>query len=130
MARRLLLLVLFLAMLLELALAGGIFVAPAFSARLLGVRQTPDTLFLGYALAWMLLFVGLVAGLAFRQVWRRQGSYATLCYLLGAWWIGLGLEIYFMSGRPDSLLFDSAKGLLIVLLTWRCQAARILPRRY
>ena len=30
----------------------------------------------------------------------------------------------------DNLLLDSLKGLIIVVLTWRCQVMRIMTRRY
>ncbi len=37
-------------------------------------------------------------------------------------WHLLGLQ-------PDNLLPDSLKGLLIVVLTWRCHAQRLVVRR-
>jgi hypothetical protein len=130
MARTLLLVVLFIALLLELALAGGAFFAPAFTLAKFGAKHSPETAFLAYIIAWLLLFVSLVAAVAFSQVWRRLRSYSTWCYLLGLWWIGIGVGVYFTFGKPDNLLLDSVKGLLIVVLTWRCQASRTMTRRY
>lgn len=130
MARTLLLLLLALATLVEAALAAGAFFAPAFTLGQFQVKYSSETAFLGYVLAWTLLFVTLVAALAFTQVWRRRPQFATLCYLLGLWWIGIGLGIYFAFGRPANLGLDTAKGLLIVLATWRCQAQRLMARRY
>lgn len=130
MARKLLLTVLIIALLVELALTGGAFFAPGFTLAQFGVKYGPDTTFLGYVVAWLLLFVSLVAGVAVVQVAQRRPFFATLCYLLGVWWIGIGVGIYFTFGKPDNLLFDSVKGLLIVLLTWRCQASRAMTRRY
>lgn len=130
MARTLLLIVLFVAVLLELALAGGSFFAPAFTLAQFGVKYGPGIAFLTYVLAWLLLFVSLVAVVALGQVWQRRPSYATWCYLLGLWWIGIGVGIYYAFGKPDNLLLDSVKGLLIVVLTWRCQASRMMIRRY
>jgi hypothetical protein len=46
------------------------------------------------------------------------------------WWIGIGIGIYYTFGKPDNLLLDSVKGLLIVGLTWRCQVSRVMLRRY
>lgn len=130
MPRTLLLLVLFVALLLELALTGGAFFAPAATLKLFGVGYGPATTFLAYIVGWLLLFVSLVAAVALVQVQRRRPGFATWCYLLGLWWIGIGMGIYFAFGKPDNLLLDSAKGLLIVVLTWRCQAARLMARRY
>ena len=130
MPRSLLLLVLFIALLLELALTGGAFFAPAFTLKQFGVVYGPATTFLAYIVGWLLLFVSMVAAVALVQVQRRRPGFATWCYLLGLWWIGIGIGIYFAFGKPDNLLLDSLKGLLIVGLTWRCQAARLTARRY
>ena len=130
MARTLLLVVLFIALLLELVLTGGAFFAPVLTLTQFGVKYGPDTTFLAYIVAWLLLFVSLVAAVAVGQVWQRRPSYATRCYLLGVWWIGIGIGIYYAFGKPDNLLLDSLKGLLIVVLTWRCQSTRMMIRRY
>ena len=130
MPRTLLLIVLSLALLLELALTGGAFFAPAPTLKLFGMVYTPALSFLAYVVGWLLLFVSLVAAVALVQVQRRRPGFATWCYLLGFWWIGIGLGIYYAYGRPDNLLLDSVKGLLIVVLTWRCQARRLMARRY
>ena len=130
MPRTLLLLVLTIALLLELALTGGAFFAPAFTLKQFGVVYGPATMFLAYIVGWFLLFVSLVAVVALVQVQRRRPGFATWCYLLGLWWIGIGIGIYFTFGKPDNLVLDSLKGLLIVVLTWRCQTARLMARRY
>ncbi len=130
MARTLLLIVLFIALLLELGLTGGAFFAPVFTLQQFGVKYGPETTFLAYIVAWLLLFVSLVAAVAVVQVWQRRPGFATWCYLLGLWWIGIGIGIYYAFGKPDNLLLDSVKGLLIVVLTWRCQVTRIMARRY
>ena len=130
MARTLLLGVLLIALLLELALTGGAFFAPVFTLAQFGVKYGPETTFLAYIVAWFLLFVSLVAAVALAQVWQRRPGFATWCYLLGVWWIGIGVGIYYAFGKPDNLLLDSVKGILIVILTWRCQADRLMARRY
>lgn len=130
MARICLLLLLFLALAVELALALAALVAPAFLLQQFGLHFTPDTAFAAYVLGWLLLFVSLVAGVALGQVWQRRPHFATLCYLLGFWWIGIGIGIYLAFGKPDNLLLDSAKGALLVLLTRLCQATPITARRY
>ena len=130
MARTLLLVVLLIALLLELALTGGAFFAPVFTLAQFGVKYGPETTFLAYIVAWFLLFVSLVAAVALAQVWQRRPGFATWCYLLGVWWIGISVGIYYAFGKPDNLLLDSVKGILIVILTWRCQADRLMARRY
>ena len=130
MARTLLLVVLSIALLLELALTGGSFFAPIFTLAKFGVKYGPDTTFLAYIVGWLLLFVSLAAAVALSQVWQRRASYASWCSLLGFWWIGIGIGIYYAFGKPDNLLLDSVKGLFIVILTWRCQATRVMTRRY
>ena len=130
MARTLLLVVLFIALLLELALTGGAFFAPVFTLAQFGVKHGPETTFLAYIVAWLLLLVSLVAAVALAQVWQRRPGFATWCYLLGLWWISIGVGIYYAFGKPDNLLLDSVKGILIVILTWRCQADRLMARRY
>ena len=122
MARTLLLIVLIIALLIELGLSFGAFFAREFTLHQFGVTLTADTAFLGYIVAWLLLFVSLVCGLAIWQVWQRTPGYETLCYLLGFWWIGIGLGIYIAFGKPDNLFLDSLKGLLIVILTGRSRA--------
>ena len=130
MARTLLLVVLFIALLLELALTGGAFFAPVITLAQFGVKYGPETTFLAYIVGWLLLFVSLVAAVALAQVWQRRPGFATWCYLLGLWWIGIGVGIYYAFGKPDNLLLDSVKGIIIVILTWRCQAGRLMARRY
>ena len=129
MPRTLLLIVLGLAAVLELGLTGGAFFAPAFTLAQFQVKYGPETAFLAYITGWFLLLVSLLAALAFGRVWQRRRGYAGVCYLLGWWWIGLGIGIYAAFGRPDNLLLDSGKGLLIVGLTWRCQVAQLVVRR-
>ena len=119
MARNLLLILLTIALLIELALTGGAFFARAFTLKQFGVSLTSDTSFLGYIVAWSLLFVSLVCGLALWQVWQRKRGFQTLCYLLSIWWIGIGIGIYVAFGKPDNLLLDSLKGILLLILTNR-----------
>jgi len=130
MARTLLLVVLFLALLLELAITGGAFFAPALTLAQFGIKYGPDLKFAAYVLGWLLLFVSLVDGMAIMQVWKRRPGFASWCYLLALWWMGIGIGIYYGFGRIDNLLLDTVKGLLIFILTWRCQVTRVMLRRY
>lgn len=123
MARTVLLLLLSVAFLIGLVLTVGGFVAPNVLLAKFGVGNTLDTQFMAYALAWLLLFVSLADGLALVWAWQRHPGYGPLCYLLGFWWIGIGLGLYLNYGRLDNLLLDSVKGLLMVLSTWASRRA-------
>ncbi len=125
MARTLLLLVLAVAILLELALTVGAFFFPAFTLTQFGVVYGPETKFLAYLTGWFLLFVTLAAGLAWQWVRQRHAGYVGLCYLLGIWWIGIGIGIFVVFGKPDNLLLDTLKGVFIVVLAWRCQSGGV-----
>lgn len=129
MPRILLLVVLGIATWLELGLTAGAFFYPAFMLAQFSVNYGPETAFLTFLTGWFLLLVSLLALLALVRVWQRRRGYAGPCYLLGWWWIGIGIGIYLAFGRPDNLLLDSLKGLLIVVLTWRCQVQRLVVRR-
>ena len=129
MPRTLLFILLVLALVVELALTGGVFFAPVFTLAKFGVAYGPETKFLAFLTGWFLLFVDLCIVLALAWVAQGKPGYAALCYLLGWWWVGIGIGIYVAFGRPDNLLLDSLKGLLIIVLTWRCQAARLVVRR-
>ena len=118
MTKKVLLIVLVFSMTLELALTAAAFFFRETTLEQFGVSMNSSTNFLGMLIAWFLLFVSLICGYASWQVWKTE-YYSTLCYLLGAWWIAIGLGIYLSSGRPDNLVLDSLKGLIIVLLTWR-----------
>ena len=118
MARTSLLIILILALLIELVLTVGGFAAPELLLAKFGVGSSPDTRFLAFVLAWLLLFVSLTDGLALVWVWQRHPGYAALCYVLGFWWMGIGLGLFLVYGRFDNLLLDAVKGLLLVLATW------------
>lgn len=116
MARKSLIGILIFSLLAELTLSlGGFFAAPGI-LKLFGVSFNSDTAFLVYVIAWLLLFVSLVCSVALWQVYTRR-EYKLTCYLLGFWWIGIGIGIYLAFKKPDNLLLDSVKGLLIVILT-------------
>lgn len=129
MPRTLLLVVLAIAALLEFGLAAGVFFAPVFTLAQFKVKAGPETQFLAYITGWFLLLVALLAALAWAWALQRRPGYAGLCYLLGLWWIGLGVGIYTTFGRPDNLVLDSLKGLLIVGLAWRSRAGERVWRR-
>ena len=118
MARKLLLAVLLLALIIELALTGGLFFAREMTSKQFGVALTPDTSFLAYIVAWFCLLASVLLILAMWRLWEHNSNYVPLCYILGFFWIGIGIGIYVAFHKADNLLIDSIKGLLIVGLTW------------
>jgi hypothetical protein len=82
MPRTLLLFVLGLAIAFEAVLTAGSFFAPARTMSKFGVKYGPDTAFLAYIMGWFLLFVTLLAILAFARVAKRRAGYSGPCYLL------------------------------------------------
>ena len=120
MSRKLLIALLSIALIIELVLTVGSLFAREVALHQFGVASNDHTSFLGYIIGWCLLFVSLVCGLV---LWRvvRGGEYATLGYLLGAWWVSIGIGIYAAFQRPDNLLLDTLKGALIILLIYLTQ---------
>ena len=117
MARKLLITLLILSLLFELALTGGAFFMREAVLKQFQVAVNSDTIFLGFIIAWFLLFTSIICAWALWLVVKNKDSYPTLCYILGFWWIGIGIGIYVVSKRPDNLFEDSLKGLLLVGLT-------------
>ncbi len=116
MVRKILMVILIVALLLELVLCAGAFFFPVYALQKFGVVYNKDTAFLGYLTGWFLLFVCLICSAAIWLLYNKK-NYQLTCYLLGFWWIGIGAGIYFAFKKPDNLLLDSLKGLLIIIFT-------------
>jgi hypothetical protein len=121
MARKLLIAVLLISLIIELGLTGGLLFAREATSRAFGVGLTVDTSFLAYIVGWLCGLASMMLGLAIVWLWRGDAHYAPLCYLMGLFWIGIGIGIYAGFGKPDNLLIDTFKGVLIVGLTWWSQ---------
>lgn len=119
MQRKLLLSILFIAFFIELALAMGAFFATEITMQKFGIPFNSDTSFPAYIIAWLLLFVSLVCALAIWLMAQNNPTYKMVCYLLGIWWIGIGIGIFIVFKKPDNLLLDSLKGVIIIILTVR-----------
>ncbi|MBS1596499.1 MAG: hypothetical protein JST90_19465 [Bacteroidetes bacterium] len=117
MPRKLLLAVLILSLLIEVGLSLGIFFAKDLVSQQFGVTLTPDTDFLSYIVGWLCCFLSLILCLAIYELWHYDRHYIMLCYLLGYFWMAIGIAIYVGYHKPDNLVIDTLKGMLIVMLT-------------
>jgi uncharacterized membrane protein len=118
MIKKLLVAILILAFVIETALCIGAFFLLEKTFDFFKVPYNNDTSFLGYLIAWFLLFITVVIGISLWQV-KNNAAYTTLCYLLSFWWIGLGIGVYIGFGRPDNLGLDTLKGAILTFLTWK-----------
>lgn len=103
------------ALVIELLFTLGGFFAPTATLGAFGVSVTPETRFLGHVVAWTLLFITLICGLALKLVLRNDAVGWTLSYVMGVWWIGIGLALCFGYGQLPNLFIDTLKGALLVL---------------
>ena len=117
MARKLLIALLIFSLIVELAETLGAFFFTSQTFKLFGVNLNNDTVFLGYVVAWLLLFVSLIIAYGLWLILQHK-DYPIICYLLGFWWLGIGIGIYLVFGKIDNLILDSLKGLLIVGSTY------------
>lgn len=112
-ARKLLIAILSLSLLIEVAWPVLGFFATDFLLELFKIPSTPDVVFLAFVLSWLLLFVAIICGLALKLVLANQAMGWTLCYILGLWWVGIGGGLFLVHGRVDNLLLDGLKGALL-----------------
>ena len=118
MKKNLLLVFLFLAMLIDAALAGIAFIDPVKALELFKVGYTADTAFLAYIIAWFCLLFSSLCILAIILLKKEITGYRPLIFLLGFWSIGIGVGIYIVFKKADNLFLDSLKGLIIVILNY------------
>lgn len=118
MKKTLLLLTLILALVVEVALTILCFFKPATAMELFGMQYNDQTAFLGYIIAWFCLLVSVFIIYAIVQLKNNKGGYATVIYILGFWWMGLGVGIYIVFKKTDNLLLDSVKGFILVTLNY------------
>ena len=118
MKKKLLLITLILALVIEVALTVLCFFKPAAAIELFGMQYNDQTAFLGYIIAWFCLLVSVLIVYAIILLKNNDTAYKSVVYILGFWWIGLGIGIYITFKKPDNLLFDSLKGMILVTLNY------------
>ena len=118
MKKKLLLITLILALVIEVALTVLCFFKPAAAIKLFGMQYNDQTAFLGYIIAWFCLLVSVLIVYAIILLKNNDAAYKSVVYILGFWWIGLGIGVYITFKKPDNLLLDSLKGLILVTLNY------------
>lgn len=118
MARRILIVSLALAGLLELALTVGGFVAPGMLLEAFKVGGSSDTFFLGDVIAWLLMAVTVMCALSLRWVLAGKSVGWSMALILGVWWVGIGLDLALRFGSMPNLVLDSLKGAVIATSAW------------
>ncbi len=115
--KKYIILTLIIAFVIELALSFLAFFMPSTAAELFQLTYTSENAFLFFIIAWFLLLVTAFIGYIIYLL-RNNKNAKGLIYILGFWWVALGIGVYFAFGKYDNLMLDTSKGLLLVLLNY------------
>ena len=118
MKKNLLYITLIIALIIEAALTILCFFKPATAMGLFGMDYNNETSFLGYIIAWFCLLVSILIVYALIGLKNNNNGYTILIYILGCWWIALGLGVYVSFKKTDNLLLDTVKGIILVALNY------------
>lgn len=118
MKKNIILILLGISFVVELALSLLCFFKSAFVIELFGMEYNPVSAFLGHIIGWFCLLVTMLIAYIIYLLKNDKAGYETLLYILGFWWLALGIGVYFVFGKTDNLLLDSSKGLLLVVLNY------------
>ncbi len=118
MKKNILLVILALALVIEIALTVLCFFKPVVALELFGMQYNAQSAFLGYIIAWFCLLVSLLIVYIIILLKKNQIEYSPLIYMLGFWWIGLGVGVYIVFGKIDNILLDTIKGGALVVVNY------------
>ncbi len=118
MKKNLLYIILIAALAIEATLTILCFFKPATAVDLFGLTYNNETAFLGYIIAWFCLLVSLLIVYAIIGLKNDSSYFEVLVYIIGCWWIGLGIGVYVAFKKTDNLMLDSLKGFLLVILNY------------
>lgn len=118
MKKNLLYITLIIAFVIEAALTVLCFFKPVMAMGLFGMTYNSETAFLGYIIAWFCLLVSVLIIYALLGLKNNNNGFKILIYILGCWWIGLGIGVYLIFNKTDNLLLDSLKGLILIVLNY------------
>ncbi len=113
-ARKLLIAILTVSLVIEVLWPVFGFFFPGLLLELFKMAPTPDVHFLAFVISWCLLFVALICGYALKLVLKNHPTGWTLSYILGLWWVGIGGSLFLLHGKIENLFLDGLKGALIV----------------
>ncbi len=94
MKKNLLYIILIAALAIEATLTILCFFKPVTAVGLFGMTYNNETAFLGYIIAWFCLLVSLLIVYAIIGLKNDSSYFEVLVYILGCWWIGLGIGVY------------------------------------
>ncbi len=115
--KKYILITLAIAFVIELALTFLAFFMPTTAAELFQMKYSGENAFLVFIIAWFLLLLTSIIGYIIYLL-RNKKNAKELIYIIGFWWIGLGIGVYLAFGKFDNLMLDSTKGLVLVLLNY------------
>lgn len=118
MKKNLLYITLIIAFVIEAALTILCFFKPITAMGLFGMVYSSETSFLAYIIAWFCLLVSILIIYALIGLKNNNNGYKILIYILGYWWIGLGIGVFVSFKKTDNLLLDSLKGFILVVLNY------------
>jgi hypothetical protein len=118
MKKNLLYITLIIAFVIEAALTILCFFKPITAMGLFGMVYSSETSFLVYIIAWFCLLVSILIIYALIGLKNNNNGYKILIYILGYWWIGLGIGVFVSFKKTDNLLLDSLKGFILVVLNY------------
>jgi hypothetical protein len=113
-----------LATVVELVLTLGGFFAPERMLEAFKVSYSPETLFLGTVIAWILMALTLVTAQTLRWVLANHPFGWTASLVLGVWWIGIGLDLGLRFGSTANLFMDALKGAIIAGCAWMSRPSK------
>jgi DMSO/TMAO reductase YedYZ heme-binding membrane subunit len=116
--KKILLISLILALIIEAVLSFLCFFMPAKAMSLFGMQYNEQVAFLGFIIAWFLLLVTILIGYAIYLLQINKMGSKAIINILGFWWIALGIGVYAIFDRLDNLLLDSLKGMVILGLNY------------
>lgn len=106
----------------ELILGLGILLFPTSLMGVFAITTINDELlYLAAIVGWFCLLTTLIAFASVQWIRQGQNKGYILAMILGAFWIGIGLHLALVFQRPQHLILDAAKGLVIFILAYKLE---------
>ncbi len=111
MLKKLLIALLCLSLILEAYITFLCFFMPEKAVASMNETFTPKEAFPLFLIGWFLLLVTVLIGWLIYAVAKDKPGYHALIYILGLWWVAIGIAIFIKNGTSLNLISDSLKGL-------------------